>query len=180
MRRAQLLLMLLVVTAIAPACAPVDRKSDVFRVSNAELGIALASLPAPFEVLRNEGRALELAPTGNAAAGTLRVECAAREGGVNLVAEVQAHRQRIEAMTAGEYRGGQELVCPLGSAFWSRGRYSDGQATWEEACVFALHPDQVTLLSLCYVYPASNDSGSRVEQLLAVLGEVEAAAAPPT
>ena len=68
---------------------------------------------------------------------------------------------------------GQELVSPLGTAFYSRGRFTlDGEAV-EEAKIFSLHPDGDRILTLRYRYPAGVDSSVRVQQLFDVLGTIE-------
>ena len=143
-------------------------------VTNHDLGIRLASVPADFKVVKNQGDILELAPSDPAVAGNV-VFSLGPEGEVNLVAAMKAHRRHIEEQPGGEYKGGQELVTPLGSAFYSRGRYSAGDQEMEETVVVVLDPGAQRILYMTYRYPAGADSSVRVQQLLDLLGEVESA-----
>jgi hypothetical protein len=139
-----------------------------------QLGVRLASVPAAFAVVHNQADELVLEPAGEGTEGRLTVRSEAPEvGGVNVVAAVQAHQERIESLPDGSYLGQQELVTPGGTAFWSRGSYTDGAGPTEETAVFAVHPDGQHLLSLLYTYPRGTDSAARVERLLEVLGEIE-------
>jgi len=121
----------------------------------------------------NQGSELVLTPSEATRSGRLEIGIEEPTGGVNLVSAVQRHRERFEALADGEYKGAQELVTPLGSAFWSRGRLPADGGLSEEARVMAVHPSGTRLLTLTYTYPAGNDTSARAEELLAVLGEIE-------
>ncbi len=144
-------------------------------VTNQDLGIRLASVPADFKVVKNQGDTLELAPSDPAVEGDV-VFSLGPKGEVNLVAAVKAHRRHIEEQPGGAYKGGQELVTPLGSAFYSRGRYRAGDKEMEETVVVALDPGAQRILYMTCRYPAGADSSVRVQQLLDLFGEVEAIA----
>lgn len=105
--------------------------------------------------------------------GRILLEARPPEHGQNLPAAVTEHRAFIEQQDDGRYLGSQELVSPLGAAFYSRGRYSaDGRET-EETVIFALHPAGDRMITLSYRYPAGDDSSTRVERLFEVLENVE-------
>jgi len=142
-------------------------------VTNAELEITLTSLPNQFRVAANQGRELVLEPTDSERGGRLAFAVEKPDYGINMVEAVNRHQQRIETLPQGEYKGGQELMGPLGSAFWSRGRHGEGPSLTEEALVVTLHPSGPALFTLTYSYPAGDDSQERMEELLAVLAEVE-------
>lgn len=167
------LLALVVITgcgrAKAPATPPTPRE-----VVNRDLGIRLAAVPSDFKVVTNQGEILELEPSNPELAGKVVFNVGPR-GSVNLVAAVKSHRQHIEELPGGDYKGGQELVTPLGSAYYSRGRYREGSSEMEETVVVVLDPGADRILYLTYRYPAGVDSSVRVQQLLDLLGEVEAA-----
>jgi hypothetical protein len=164
-----LCLALLALTCSEPAPPP-DTS-----VENAALGIKLTSLPEGLVLAINQGETLELKPADEGTAG--RVWFVARpeqEGvGVNLVAAVQGHQAEVEAMPDGSYKGAQELQGDIGTAFYSRGRFSENGLEVEETILFLIHPSANRLLEIHYRYPAGTDSAARVEQLIGVLGELE-------
>jgi hypothetical protein len=165
---------LVLVTGCAKPSAPIDPS-----VTNESLGIRLASIPPDFEVSVNEAKQLELVPADNSIEGRLWFEVGHGETGVNLVAAVKGHQRRIEELPEADYKGGQELITPLGAAFYSRGQFLAGLTRSEETVVLTLHPAEERLLIVTYRYPAGVDSSVRVQQLLDVVGEVEAISNTP-
>lgn len=172
-------LILAAALALAGACAQAPQESAepvARRVENAELGVAIADLPAIFKVVANEGGVIELALAQGE--GRLEISAGEPESSVNLVAAVAKHKAEIEARPGGDYKGGQELVVPAlpGAAYYSRGRYeSAAGGTVEEAVVFLLHPAKDRELRVRYTYPAGDDSAERLQnQLFAVVGELVA------
>jgi hypothetical protein len=142
-------------------------------VENAELDIKLASVPQGLRVAANEGRSLELEPVDPAVGGAIWFEVGPEEIGVNLVTAVQDHQQYIEGLPDGTYMGAQELQADFGTAFYSRGRYTEDGAAVEETVIFRIHPRASRLLSIDSRYPARDDSSQRVEQLIEVLSYLE-------
>ena len=152
-------------------------------VSNQELEVTLQKVPDGMVVEVNEGSNLILTPADHEYGVLLRVEVGPQEIGVNLVAAVQEHQAKIEDLPGGSYIGQTELICQLGTAFFSRGQFDqpaseDGlieETRIEEARILAIHPVGNRLLSLVYTYPAPPDQGgsnSRGQTLLAVLESV--------
>ncbi|MEM6456563.1 MAG: hypothetical protein AAF772_15835, partial [Acidobacteriota bacterium] len=149
------------------------------------LGIAIAALPSAFSLVDAGDARIVLTPASTdgemAVAGTVTIEAdPPAEGGVNLVTALEAHKADVEARTDGVYKGQRELIAPLGSAFYSRGQWTGADAdaaTQEETIVLMLHPNGDRILRATYVYPAGEDAGARVESLLELVGEIEAAAA---
>lgn len=175
------------------ACGPGgDERADVEagagaaalgeRVENGALGIALAGVPAGFEVETNDGEELVLARSDEP--GRLAFEVTPLQAaGVNLVDRVWREKERIEGLPGGQYRGQNELGgVPLGTTFTSRGRFEgeDGE-TVEEYRALLVHPTQNRVLILDYEYPApapgSEEGNERLEQLMLVLEQVEPLAA---
>jgi hypothetical protein len=150
------------------------------RVENAELGLAFASLPPGFSVATNEGATLELRGGTEKGVGTLTVSVGAPETNINLVATVQEQRGSFEALPGGKYFGFREIVTPWATAYTTRGRFtgSDGEEV-EEVRLFTLHPNGGRRMSWVYRYAAGGDTQQRMEQLLALLGEVEAFPSTP-
>lgn len=154
------------------------------RVENEELGIALAHLPAGFEVVENEGDTLALGRIGDDPA-RLTVELGPlQQAGVNLVDRVWEEKARIESLPEGVYRGQNELGgVPIGTTFTSRGRFvnEEGERV-EEYRALAVHPTQNRVLILDYEYPVhppgEEGRSSRLEQLMLVLEQVEPAGPP--
>jgi len=147
-------------------------------VTNQALGIRLTALPADFTVATNEGDILELAPSSSEVEGRVLFSVGPEKPNVNLVAAVKRHQRLVEEQPEAEYKGGQELVTPLGAAFYSRGRYLAGLDEVEETAIFLLHPTQARLLTITYRYPAGVDSSVRVQQLLDILAVLEGATGP--
>ena len=151
-----------------PPSQPLDTSVD-----NVELGIGLAAVPEGLETAVNQGRNLELRPTTEGVDGVMSFFVGPEQHAVNLVAAVQDHQAKIEALPGGEYQGAQELSGDAGVVYYSRGRFSDGEATVEETVLFLIHPSDYRLLEIHYRYPAADDSAARVGQLIEVLSELE-------
>lgn len=159
---------------LAAACggrqpaAPVEEA-----VVNEALGLRLAPLPSDFEVAVNRQSDLELAPAADGVEGRVTFLVGEEETGINLVAAVKRHQQWIEEQPEASYQGGQELMTPHGTAFYSRGRFLLGLDPIEETVVLLKHPTQSRLLTIRYRYPAAADSSVRVQQLLDLVGALE-------
>lgn len=157
-----------VVACAGPQATPPDPG-----IENLDLGIRLAAVPDGLVVTENQGTSLQLRPADENVGGVLWIAVGPEQVGVNLVEEVKAHQERIEGLPEGDYQGAQELQGPLGTAFYSRGRFVEGGALVEETVILTLHPAGDRLLSISYRYPAGDDSARRVEQLIDVLSYVE-------
>lgn len=168
------LILLLSVGCKSPeAEAPVEEPPE--RIENAQLGVALADVPDFFQVASKDGAVIELTPKDATVEGTLTVSATETEtGGINLVAAMEEHKTDLSSREAGSYKGQRELGSQLGTAFYSRGQWSEDGRMMEETVVFLIHPWGDRKLLLTYVYPAGDDSSARLmEQLFAVLGELE-------
>jgi len=148
------------------------------RIENAATGVAIAALPPVFRLVAIDGERIVLGMSEEGAAGELVITPGEPEiGGINLVAAVENHQQEILNRPGGEYKGQRELDSPLGTAFYSRGRYrasEDGDALEEETVIFLVHPWGDRTLQLIYRYPAGEDSTERIQDhLFALLGEIE-------
>ena len=142
-------------------------------VENTDLSIKLASVPEGLAVVTNQGDSFELRPADEASGGAIWFDVGPEQDGVNLVAAVQDHQAQIESMSGGVYKGAQELQGDFGTAFYSRGRFSDGDSEVEETVIFLIHPAGNRLLEVHYRYPSGTDSAARVEQLIGVVAELE-------
>lgn len=162
------------ILAIGLSCAgPPDEPTETEGVSNIDLAVSLASVPADLVVARNDGPHLELRPSDDGATGMIWFTVSPESQAINLVQAVNDHHFAIEGMSDGDYLGAQELTGDFGSAFYSRGRFSEGEAVLEETVIVALHPVGNRLLTIHSRYPAGDDSAARVEQLIGVLAEIE-------
>jgi len=151
------------------------------RVENPALGVAIASLPPRFRVIRAGGDRIELEGTSGRGAGRVVIAAGPPEtGGINLVEAVRTQKGAFEAMPGGSYLGNRELATPIGTAFTARARYQADGREVEETKVFAIHPQGDRLLTVSYVYPAGGDSQERVQQLLLLIGEIEGLAPSPS
>ena len=172
-RKTAIAIVLPVLFAVS-ACGAGEKKAaepEPVRIESPSLGIVLVDPPAEFEVASNgEGRLVLRAPDG----GTVTLERGTEAEDSNLVQAVKDHQAAIEGREGGEYLGVRELVTPLGSAFWSRGRYPGEHGTLEETRIVTLHPSGQGILTLTYVYPAGEDSSARIQSLLGLVVAVEA------
>ncbi len=137
----------------------------------------MAAVPSDFEVAVNEGNRLELVPVESSVGGRITFAVGEERDSINLIAVVKKHQQSIEELPEAEYKGGQELMTPYGTAFYSRGRFLAGNTDTEQTEVFLKHPFQNRLLTISYTYPAAGDSSVRVQQLLDILAMIEGPAA---
>lgn len=145
---------------------------------NTELRLRLVDIPADFTVSANEGSDLVLDHADAAVGGSIVIAARPPEDGQNLPSAVTFHEAFIGNQDSGDYKGGQELMSPLGTAFYSRGSFVlEGQPI-EETVIFTLHPDADRMLTLRYRYPAGVDSSIRVQQLFDVLATVEGLPSP--
>lgn len=156
-----------------PAPAPVAGP----RVENADLGLALASVPVGFELTSSDTEAIRLtgdtpATTGGSIVITVGPE---EDGGINLVAESQARIDRFGEL-GGTSFGSRELQGPIGTAFTVRGRRPGDSGEVEETWIYAIHPSANRLVTVVHEYPPGDDTEARVMQGIEVLGEIEAAA----
>ena len=144
------------------------------RIENPDLGLAIAALPAAFQVAENRGETLKLSAPA-VEAGSVEITIGPLElGGINLVEVVKARRAEIEA-EGGLYFGNRELMTPYGAAYTTRGQVTglDGGPV-EVTAVYSLHPDgSDRLMTVTYRYPGGGDSQARVGELLELLGELE-------
>lgn len=145
------------------------------RVENLELGVAIMSLPPVFRVASNQDAVIQLVPSAAAATGRLTITATEPENsGINLVAAVEEHKAEILERPGGDYKGQREMITPMGTTFYSRGRYQGDEGEIEETTVFMIHPWQDRQLRLVYRYPAGEDTAERLQdQLFEVLGELE-------
>jgi len=142
-------------------------------IENQILRLRLASVPEPFVVVTNEGDQLELGLALPEQQGRIIFAVRSPDQGQNIPSAVKFHQAFIENQEGADYQGAQELISPLGTTFYSRGRYLKDGSKIEETVIFALHPDADRMMTITYRYPASVDSSVRVEQLFEVLAEVE-------
>lgn len=149
-----------------PTAAP---PAAVERVESPGMGLAIAALPEPFDVAVNDGERLELTAPEARLAIAIGPE---RVAGINLVDEIEARKEWFEAAEGGGYFGNRELMTPIGTAFTARGTYAQATGAVEETWVYAIHPSANRLLTLTYTYP-TGQSQERVQELVAVLGEIE-------
>ena len=172
---------LLLAAGLAVACSEEPPDAPVGRVENAELGLAVAALPSGCSVQRNAGRDLVLAcESRSGTTGEISFQVGAEPGGVDLPALARGQKQAFEAMPEGKFFGNRELVTPTGPAYTARGRYLEDGKELEEIRVLALHPANDSLLVVRSRYPEGDETAKRMEQLLLVVGEVEAPGAAAT
>ncbi len=143
------------------------------RLENPELGLALASVPHPFEAVSADASAWSFTAPGTAGSGILILSVGPQEtGSINLIDVVKERQAWFESAAGGTYFGNRELGGPFGTIYTARGSYESAEGPVEETWAYAIHPGDYRLLSVQYTYPLG-ESGTRVEQLMGFLGEIE-------
>lgn len=144
------------------------------RVEHADLGLAIAALPEPFEAVETSGDALVLTAPGENGAGTVTITVGTPRRNPNLVEAAKVGKEELEAAPDGEFFGHRSLGGSLGNIYTARGAYTRADGTRvEEVLAYALHPlEQNRILKIRYTYPPG-ESQERVNQLLYLLGEIE-------
>lgn len=169
-------------TEAAPAGgeAEAQPEGETEPIENGALGIAIAGVPAGFELETNEGEQLALGRTDEEDEAVLTFELTpVQAAGVNLVEKVWEEKARVESLPDGQYRGQNELGgVPLGTTYTSRGRFRNEEGEMvEEYRALLVHPNQNRVLILDYEYPVpppdEAQGQNRLEQLMQVLERVE-------
>lgn len=163
--------LLVIFSIISFGCSPAAPQPEV--LVNSQLDLSLGVLGDEWIVETNQGAMLVLRSSNPERQGTIEFLVGPEEEGVNLVAAIAAHQQSIEALPNGSYSGGQELAGPMGTAFYSRGRFSESATTIEETRLLSIHPRSSRLVEMVYSYPAGEDSSERVSELIGIFAEVE-------
>jgi hypothetical protein len=170
-----LLLILLVPAVLIAACGTGEPPVPT-RVENPVLGVAIAALPEGFEVVSADGETIELTAKGKNGPGRAVISAGPFETtGINLVDATKERKTWFESTPGATYYGNRELGTPIGTAFTARGIYPTESGEVEETWVYAIHPAANRILTITFTYP-TGESEERVGQLLALLGEIEAAA----
>ncbi len=171
----------LILSALLSCAEPPGEVEAAARVENPALGIAVAAVGDGFELESNQGETLRLVRSSGLPAGRAWFDVGPpSEAGVNLVDVVNAQRAQYEALPGGTFSGNRELMMADGrSAYYSRGQFDEDGQRVEELRISALHPSENRLLRVYYRYPAGDDSAERVNDLLLLIGEIEALEAGP-
>ncbi len=162
---------LAVLIALGSGCSPAVPRQE--NISNETLDLSIGYLGDDWIVEINQGQTLVVVPSDPEYHGTLEFVVYPEENGINLVAALDSHRIEIEGRPGGVYSGAQELTGPMGTAFYSRGRFTGADGTVEETRLLSIHPRFSRIVEMVYLYPAGDDSSKRVGELIELFGEVE-------
>lgn len=162
---------LIVALGLLAGCTP--KAPAPTGVSNPILDLSIAYLGDEWAVQTNEGSSLTLVPSNGERQGTIEFLVGPEQEGINLVEALDVHRGHIESLPDGVYSGGQELTGPMGTAFYSRGRFSEESMTTEETRILGMHPRSSRMIEVIYRYPAGEDSATRVGELIELFAQVE-------
>jgi len=170
--------------ALVVACAqpePPPAPAAPQRVENPEAGLALTDVPDGWRLVSNRDAEIVLERKPELPPGTATVTATEEQrAGVNLVDAVNQQKAEMEERTDGRFQGQTELRGPLGTAFLTRGRWSQDGTDWEELRIFSLHPGGNRMVVLTYDYPLTGDTKDRAEQVMELLGYVEGLATAET
>jgi hypothetical protein len=159
----------------APPAEPVAAAPAPQRVENADSGLVLADVPEGFDLVSNDAEGITLTRKPDLPPGDLVLWARpVQQAGVNLQKEVNEIKADFEGRPDGAFNGQLELMGPTGPAYSTRGRWTEGGREMEEVHLFALHPMENRVVDLAYTYEVTGDTKERMEQAMAVLGEVEA------
>lgn len=160
----------LALAAVISCGPPAEQAPAEPVITNSNLNLVVEAPGPEWTLTANEDDRISLAPGDPEKAGSVTLTAGAPEPNVNLVLAVKAHQEAIEQRPGGQYFGAQELGGSIGTAFYSRGRFTDSDgSTIEEVSIFGLHPSESRMLQLVYRYPAAEDSGERVSSLIGLL-----------
>ena len=162
---------LVVLSCLGSGCSPTVTQPN--GISNEALDLSVAYLGDDWIVETNQGQDLVIVPSDPERQGTLEFVVGPEETGINLVAALDSHRKEIESRPDGAYSGAQELTGPMGTAFYSRGRFKGADGTVEETRLLSIHPRSSRMLEMVYLYPGGDDSSRRVGELIELFAEVE-------
>jgi len=162
---------LVILIGLGTACSPTPPPPD--GISNTTLDLSIGHLRDDWLVETNQGRDLVIVPSDPERQGTLEFVVGPEETSINLVAALDTHRKEIESRPDGVYSGAQELTGPMGTAFYSRGRFTGSDGTVEETRLLSIHPRSSRIVEMVYQYPAGDDSSTRVGELIELFAEVE-------
>lgn len=153
------------------------------RLESPQVGIAV-EVPASssFTAQGTEGGVLRLASEGEETDSGVALGPATlvydadppQVAGVNLVEVVNQRKAELEARPNGRFYGQAELGGPLGTAYTTRGTYSEGGEEVEEVRIFAVHPQGDRLLHVTLQYaPVQGQGPARVDQAMRAFGWIE-------
>lgn len=178
-RRALAVLAAAALLAACPGAEPPADEPAAEPVESAAAGVRIAALPAVFEVESNDASGLALGAPSLPGPSDLTITLSDEyEQGLDIIDAVEQALAGFEARPAGRSFGQTQLISPLGHAYMPRGRYEIDGRPVEELRALLAHPWGNRLLTLSYVYPAGDDTSERGEQLMELLGEMEALAEP--
>jgi hypothetical protein len=175
--------LLVAVTLAVVACARREAPAPPAprRVSNAQIGVAIAALPEGFAVASNSGGTIILRRSAADDPARLTIEAGLLQPqGVDLVEWVEAQPAEFKAKPEGTFLGSKKLSTPIGTAFTARGRYRGELGGVEETRVLAVDPSAPRLLIARYVYATGDDTAARAQQLLDVFAQIERLSGPGT
>lgn len=171
-----------------PACGGGDGEETVAapeptRLESPQVGIAV-EVPASssFTAQGTEGGVLRLASDGETTESGVELGPATlvydaeppQTAGVNLVDAVNRRKEELEARPDGRFYGQAELGGPLGTAYNTRGSYSEGGEAVEEVRIFAVHPQGDRLLHVTLRYaPVQGQGAARADQAMRAFGWIE-------
>jgi hypothetical protein len=174
-RPSPLFLLALTVPLLLTIACGEDEPPEPVRVENQVLGVAIASLPEGFDVVSTDGETIELTAAGPNGPGKAVISAGPYESaGINLVDATKERKAWFESTPGATYYGNRELGTPIGTAFTARGIYPTEAGEVEETWVYAIHPAANRVLTIRFTYP-TGESEDRVQQLMALLGEIESA-----
>lgn len=172
------LALLLALTGCAPGTDEAQEPGAA-AIENEAVGVRLLAVPEPFELVSDDADGVVLEVVDRAAGGTVRITLSeVYEGGLNIVEAVKTGLAEFQAMPDGESFGQTQLMAPIGLTYMLRGRYTAEGTPTEALRAIVAHPWGNRLLTVAYTYPRGDDTKERGEQLMGLLGEIEALPEP--
>jgi hypothetical protein len=154
-------LLVLSLAGCRKAAPPPTAPSPAPALQSTTLKVEVTTLPAGFIVATSPADALRLtSPDG----GVMTIT---RGSGTDLPAAVRGEETRITGLPGGRFIGSIELLCQFGRAYLTRGRYPKD----EEIRIFLVAAGRPLVLS--YTYPATGSRRERLDQILAVLQNLQ-------
>lgn len=163
--------LLTVLTLACPAEPPKEEHVTDAGVAAPQIGLRFTAIPDGLTLV-SVGATVELEAPDN---GRLVVSAGEHSDyGIDVTQIANQQREAFQDLEQGEFLGARRLMLPLGEGSYARGHYVASDQLWEEVRGFAVHPTENRLVTFTYTYPASDDSATRVQTLLDLMGNAEA------
>ena len=157
--------------SVAESAAPAaEEQAPVRRVHepSGPAGYHFEELPPGWSITSRSGDRFQLAKLG-ASESWVVVSVEPQIPGDELERGIQQQEENARRSEGGEHReSGAIDTEELGTIVWSVNRFDEDEEVTDDLVVFMPHPSEYAAISLRYIYPASDDTSTRLVDLVAL------------